>query len=209
LRFEQSELFQLSGIRQGFVGGREESLTTVHWLKPPPATAPDPFDRKKSVLLGISSHFVERSTGVFRRTSIYQIWTHTLAKLPPINNISRLGASPNKPTLTTLADSVACFSGVNRPYDDEPNGESVVVYVLNPAVSIEYEVDMACLARGVTVPADTALTVQVKPTNSLQIDGQDIFGLVTRLEFVSGDGGRPVLPKGHSTRYLKRLWLET
>jgi hypothetical protein len=180
----------------------------THWLKPPVVKAPDPFGYQSSVLLSISPHFIERSAGVYRRTAIFQTWTHVVGTLPPINNIGRLAASPHAPTLTTLADSVACFRGVNRPYDDEKNGESVIIYVLNPSVSIEYEVDMACVARGVKVPADTALTVQVKPGKSLQIDGHDIFGMVTRLEFVSGDGGNPILPKGHSTRYLQRLWLD-
>ena len=83
--------------------------------------------------------------------------------LPPINNIARVNRGNDVPTLMTLEESVACFRGVNRPYDDEAKGESVLVYVLNPVVTLEYIWDLVCIAKSVRVPSNTCLTVQVKP----------------------------------------------
>ena len=96
--------------------------------------------------------------------------------------------------------------GVNRPYDDDDQGTSIVVYVLNLDASIIYDPDMVCVARATEVPANTPVTVQVKPIEPLQIGGMDICGKVTRIEFVPGDGGNPALPMGHSERYSERLW---
>jgi hypothetical protein len=185
-----------------------------HWLRPPTISAPDPYDREKTVQYEISKQFIECNAAVFRRSPVFQVWAHIVGELPPINNISRLNRNDVRPTLTTLADSVACFRGVKRPYDDEKDGNSVLVYVLNPTVTIDYEPDMVCLAKAVTVPLNTALTVQVKPTKSLQNVSStlDVVGLtqssgtVTRLEFVSGNGETPILPYQHADRYLERLW---
>ena len=112
-----------------------------------------------------------------------------------------------------------------RAYDDEEDGESVLVYVLNTAVTLDRDVNLVCLAKAVTVPADTCLTVQVKPRavfttqrNVLKYRSDAVFrdisdagdklihGVVTRLEFVSGNSEIPVLPKRHPTRYHQRLW---
>lgn len=87
-----------------------------HWLKPPLVTAPHPDDKTKTATYAISEHFTYCNAAVSR--------------LSPIFQVARLGRGVVIPTLTTLADSVACFRGVKRPYDDEENGESVVVYVL-------------------------------------------------------------------------------
>jgi hypothetical protein len=178
----------------------------AHWLKPPVVTAPDPVDRSKTINLAFSDEFFAKHSGVFRRSPIFQIWTHVVGQLPPINNISRLMRGELVPTISTLADSVACFQGVKRPYIDEENGDSVVVYVLNPRVTIDYEPDLACPAKGVRLARTTVATVQVRPTKSLQISGVNIWGTVTRLEFVRGEGGEPNLPVKHSDRYVQRLW---
>lgn len=177
-----------------------------HWLSPPNIVAPSPDDQSKRILLGISQEFVDRNAAVFRRTPVYQIWTHLVGELPPINNVSRLMDGDLPPTITTLNESVACFRGVNRPYDDEENGDSVLVYVLNPSVTVAYLGDLACMARAVKVPANTALTVQVRLRKSLQTAGDNIHGTVTRLEFVAGSGGQIILPAEHSERYAKLLW---
>jgi hypothetical protein len=184
-------------------------VAETHWLRPPMVSAPSPDDINKTAIYAISPAFLQSHAGVFRRTPIFQIWAHVVGELPPINNISRLLESDLAPTLTTLNDAVACFRGVKRPYDDEPNGDSVLIYVLNPAASIEYEVDMACVAKAVKVPANTALTVQVKPRKSLQISANNVDGIVTRLEFVSCGGGdnQIILPKRHADRYGELLWM--
>jgi hypothetical protein len=121
-----------------------------------------------------------------------------------------------------LKQSVACFRGVKRPYDDDEDGGSVIIYVLNPTVSLDRDVNLVCLAKAVRVPSDTCLTVQVRPTAALQTlqsaldtpvtrsidtaDAATVHGVVTRLEFISGNGENPILPKRHTDRYHSRLW---
>lgn len=196
--------------------------TNRHWLQLPHAKAPSPEDRKKIVTYAISEDLVQRLFAANRLTMIFQLWAHVVGELPPIHNVSRLLHGEVTPSLTTLAQSVACFRGVNRPYDDEEEGESVLVYVLNPTVSVDRDVNLVCLAKAVKVPSGTCLTVQVKPTKPLQsdessvekgvtrsFDSEDvkiIRGVVTRLEFVSGNGEIPILPKRHAGRYRQKLW---
>lgn len=103
-------------------------------------------------------------------------------------------------------DAHACFQGVNRPYDTESDGGSVLVYVLQPKISIAYKASMACVARSVTVPEDTVLTVQIRPSSTLQKSQPGIDGIVTRLEFVSSEGKANALPVDHDGRYSKQLW---
>ncbi len=183
-----------------------------HWLRPPTVEAPSPDNRTKTVGYKISEQYMYALQGISRLGPIFQLWAHVVGDLPPINNISPLNRGLVKPTLTTLADSVACFRGVNWPYDDEGNGDSVLVYVLNPAVTIIREADLVCLAKSAKVPPNTALTVQVKPIKST--DGADLHGankalhvgVVTRLEFVPAEAGSPALPVDHARRYTLRLW---
>jgi len=177
-----------------------------HWLDLPVIAAPSAEDRNKTVYYMISSDFIDRNAIVKRRTQILQLWVHLTGKVPPVNNSSRLLRGNNKIVPSTLNSSVACFKGVNRPYDDEDDGASILVYVLNPPVTVEYSPDMVCVAQSKAVPALAPATVQVKPIKTLQIGGMDICGKVTRIEFVIGDGGTPTLPKGSADRYTERLW---
>jgi hypothetical protein len=193
-----------------------------HWLHPPTVKAPSPYNRSEVITFAISDIYLKTLFGGKRVTPIYQIWTHVVGELPPINNVSRLLNVDVVPTLTTLQHSIACFRGVQRPYDDEEDGGSVLVYVLNPKVSIARDVNMACLAKAVRVPAETCLTVQVKPTAALQPpkmalnsdvtryfdteDEETVHGVVTRLEFIPGTGDSPTLPERHDERYHQRLW---
>jgi len=196
-----------------------------HWLDLPHVSAPSPEDRTKQIRCAISPDYVDSLAGASRLTPIFQLWTHVVGELPPINNASRLTAGPVVPTLTTLVDAIACFRGVKRPYDDEPDGSSVLIYVLNPSVTVARDVSLVCMAKAVVVPSNACLTVQMKPTAALQRrpaplnsdvarsygsggpeDGELIHGVVMRLEFVSGNGGTPILPSKHEGRYLERLW---
>lgn len=191
-----------------------------YWLRPPCVNAPDPEDRTKTVTYEVSELFTYTLAAASRLSPIFQMWAHVVGELPPINNVSRLARGEVIPTLTTLADSVACFRGVKRPYDDEEDGNSVLVYVLNPAVTLDRDISLVCLAKAVKVPLDTCLTVQVKPKKPLlsaesslnnavtQAAGTEdkIHGVVTRLEFVSGNGESPILPKRHEGRYHLKLW---
>jgi hypothetical protein len=179
-----------------------------HWLHPPLVAAPAPEDRNRIAYYVVSDHYLDCHGSVLRHSPVFWAWAHVVGELPPINNISRVDRGPDVPTLTTLDDSVACFRGVKRPYDDEPAGESILVYVLNPEVTLEYVWDLVCVAKSVRVPSNTCLTVQVKPLKKtpLRRENRDVEGVVTRLEFVSGDGGEPTLPKRFEDRYIEQLW---
>jgi hypothetical protein len=104
-------------------------------------------------------------------------------------------------------DSVACFSGLQRPHDDERDGASVLVYVLNPKVSLEYSPSLVCLAQAVPVPSNCVLTVQVRPNFPLQQGEDGVNGLVTRLEFVVNDGRDSRLPRDFDSRYKAQKWV--
>lgn len=179
-------------------------MPSKNWLTLPEITAPSPSDPDAVWRCRISPVFVERSAFIARKTPIFQLWTHVVGELPPINLIGTLRPVP---TITTLHDAYACFQGVNRPYVDEVDGKSVFVYVLGPKISIAYNPSLACVAKAVVVPAETVLTVQVRPTSSLQKSQEGIHGIVTRLEFVTSVGDSPTLPVDHDSRYNKRLWM--
>jgi hypothetical protein len=177
----------------------------ANWLSLPDVTAPGMI-RRDRVTYRISPEFVEKNSGVNRATPVMQLWAHIVGTLPPINNIARLAAARPTPTLTTLQNSVALYQGINRPHDDERDGDSVLVYVVNPLVSIAYHLDMACVAKAVTLPKNTVLTVQVRPNHPLLKGESQLNGVVTRLEFVSSDPMDPTVPVDHGTRYARLLW---
>lgn len=178
----------------------------AHWLELPRVEAPAPGSRDETISLSISDVFLNANSNAKRRTPIFQAWAHIVGQLPPINNVGKLASSTVSPTLCTLDDAVACFQGVNRPYVDEADGASVLIYVLNPLVSISYEPSMLCLAKAVRVPKSTVLTVQVKMVDSLREPVVGVSGVVTRLEFVSSSADHPTLPKGFEKRYARSLW---
>jgi len=196
--------------------------TNRHWLDFPSVQALSPDDQKSFVNYAVSEDYVDTLAGAARLTPIFQLWAHVVGELPPINNVSRLRHGPVIPTLTTLAQSVACFRGVKRPYDDEQDGRSILVYVLNPEVTLARDVSLVCLAKAVIVPSNSCLTVQVKPRAALQgglaavnssltrsfgrENAEIIHGVITRVEFVPGNGETPILPIKHEGRYQERLW---
>jgi hypothetical protein len=137
------------------------------------------------------------------------MWAHVVGQLPLIPNIESVNRGPLIPTLTTLEDSVACFRGVGRPYDDEENGESILVYVINPTVTLTPQSSLVCLAQSFPIPKNTCFTAQVKPFKTPLLEGDvHVHGVVTRSEHILGDGGTPVLPKSHASRYGERLWVK-
>lgn len=194
-------------MRAGRVAGRARGdLSSMTWLDLPNVTAPSGDDRSQTVKLRISDNFVARNAFISRRTPIFQLWTHVVGELPPINNIGRVASGKPAPSIMTLHDSVACFEGLKRPHDAEPDGASVRIYVLRPEVSVEYFADMACVARAIIVPKNSVLTVQVCPIDPLHKDSRDINGTVTRLEFVFSEGELSNLPADSKNRYARRLW---
>jgi len=178
----------------------------MSWFDPPHVPAPAHDDPDRSVTYAISPVYIERNAAVVRRTPVFQVWTHLVGALPPIPGIQTLARRRVTPTLTTLHDAVACFRGLARPLNGERRGESTLIYVLNPAVSIAYEPAMTCVARAVTVPPNTVLTVQVQPIETLPVDSHMVSGTVTRLEYVFSDSAESALPDSYQTRYLEKMW---
>jgi len=181
-------------------------MTVKNWLTFPVVNAPRPDDPSRTWSCKISSGFVEGNAFIARRTPIFQLWAHVLAELPPIAHIDMVANKRPTTSVCKLTDAVACFRGVKRPYDSEGKGESVLVYILTPETSISYQPSMTCLARVVELPANTVLTVQVRPSSTLQSPEQGIDGTITRIEFVSSSGDGSPLPARHESRYEHLLW---
>jgi hypothetical protein len=177
----------------------------TQWLLLPDVTAPG-MDRRAKATYRVSPEFVKKSATINRATPVMQLWAHVAGQLPPINNISRLAATAPNPTLTTLHDSVALYQGLKRPHDNEHDGDSVLIYVVNPKLTVAYQADIVCVARAVTLPKNTVLTVQVRHQHPLLKGESQLNGVITRLEFVSSDPLDPTVPIDHGTRYARLLW---
>lgn len=178
----------------------------AEWLEFEETEAPNPDKGKAPLKVALSKEFINTNFELRKLTPLFQAWCHLFGKMPPINNISKVENSETPPSLLTLGDATACFGGINRPHDNEENGDSVLVYVLEPTISIEYSASMVCLAQPVPVPENTVFTVLVRQNHPLQNEYGDVNGIVTRLEQVlcSPDNNR--LPKNYESRYLERFW---
>ncbi|WP_299968422.1 hypothetical protein [uncultured Roseobacter sp.] len=168
--------------------------------------APGPT-KDSGLRLTVSQEFIDRHFEISRLTPIFQMNAHIYGRLPDINLISQVANSDPTTDLTTLNDAVACFEGIERPHDDERNGDTVLVYVLQPAVTIERTVSMACQASAAVPPKSSVLTVLVRTNLDLQDGEGAIDGSITRIEWVvAGNDG---LPKSHETRYTTQHWTKT
>jgi hypothetical protein len=176
------------------------------WRYPPPVEAPSHADKSNIVKYAISEDLTGVNRANWLRTPLYWVWVHLHGKVPPIQNISVLARDQPQPDFTTLLDATACFQGIKRPHLTENNGESVLVYVLKPSVSVEYAARMTCPIRTIITPTDVVLTVHVRLKESLQIPLQGVDGIVTRMEPVAADAVNCNLPVDHATRYAGRIW---
>ena len=164
-------------------------------------------DQNKRIRLSVSQEFVDKHLEANRLTPIFQVSSHIYGRLPDINLISQVQNADPTTHLTTLDDAIACFEGIERPHDDELNGDTVLIYVLRPSASIQRQAGMGCQAAVVVPAKSTVLTVLVRTNLALQDDGGDINGCITRIEWVfAGDDG---LPKSHEKRYTTLRWIKT
>jgi hypothetical protein len=124
------------------------------WRNPPVISAPAHYDRSKLVTYSISDDLTGINRPDFVRTNLYLVWVHLHGVLPPINNAGVLAKRNPKPTLSTLNDSIACFQGIKRPHLSEDNGDSVLVYVLNPLATVEFFPDLVAPIRGRHFPQE-------------------------------------------------------
>lgn len=176
------------------------------WYDPPTVTGPSHLSKSDRLTLLASDDVTGARSRNFRHTPLFMYWAHIVGRLPPINAIGLLAEGDPTPTLLTLHDAVACFQGVERPHLLEDNGDSVVVYVLKPAVTIEYAASLACLARAVQPAIPFALTVQMVLSEALHIRPRGIDGVITRIEAVGCDANDANLPVEYGTRYRRRCW---
>lgn len=168
--------------------------------------APGP-DGKSRLRLSVSKEFVDRHFDANRLTPLFQMSAHVYGRLPNINLIKQVEQAKPTTTLTTLDDAIACFEGIERPHDDEHNGDTVLIYVLRPDVTIERRVSMACQAAAAVPPKSSVLTALVRTNLDLHDENGVIGGCITRLEWVfAGNDG---LPKLHETRYTTKHWSKT
>jgi hypothetical protein len=176
------------------------------WYDPPLVSAPHYEDRSRTMTLGVSDDMTGARSRNFRHTPLWMFWTHIVGQLPPINAVGLLAESDPTPTIQTLADATACFQGIQRPHLLEDNGDNVLVYVLRPAVTIEFASAMACMARAIRPVVPFVLTVQAVLADALQVPATHVDGIITRIEAVASDPNERDLPIDHGTRYRRRCW---
>lgn len=163
-------------------------------------------DKKTQLTFTVSQEFIDIHLDIRRLTPLFMLATHVFGALPPINAIAKLESANPSPTLMTLLDAHACFEGIERPHDDEDNGDTVLVYVLKPVTTIEYRANLSCVAEAAKPPNSSVLTVLVRTNGALQDGNVSLDGHITRIEWVLSSPDDNNLPKAHETRYRIRHW---
>jgi hypothetical protein len=181
----------------------------VPWINLPVVQAPSPFDRSRNISLAISEEFIIRNFQIKRRVPIFQAWVHLVGYAPPIAGVDRLVRDQGNLRLWTIRDALACFRGVNRPYGLEPDGSSILAYVIRAPHTITYEPNLACVGKWTDCPTSTVLVAYVAPRDdlaNLQDYSNKIGGVILRWEFVPSDASASDLPENYGKRYLEKLW---
>ncbi|MCJ2120640.1 hypothetical protein MKK65_29475 [Methylobacterium sp. J-001] len=179
-----------------------------HRRDPPVIEAPCPEDRERVLRFGFSADITGHGRANWRQTPLFMAWAHLVGRVPPINNASYATRGGLEPTYSTLKAAKACFRGLKRPHNNEDDGSSVLVYVLKPAATLQYDSSsaMVCPMSVLLMPSAAVLTVQVRLAASLQEPVNGIDGIVTRIEPVAGEKPEHALPVGHADRYAHRCW---
>lgn len=171
------------------------------WSYPPvPAYGID----KNEISLKISERYATELFNSRKFTILMQMHVHLCKQLPPIPYASKLMAEDNTLELTSLLDARACFKGVNRPYEDDVNGGSVLVYVLPVPATVVHSRSMTCQAKVEPMPSGRLMTAQVRLLPCSHSEGALVDGSLTKIEFVKADPNG--LPEGHTERYQQRIW---
>lgn len=176
-------------------------------LELPVVNAFSPNDVESKIDLAISVSTIAKMSAALRRTQIFEAWGHLVGEMPPINNaeLMRRTKHPEK-KIMTLADAHACFRGVNRQYDHDDNGGDVFVYVISTPHTLRWTNAMVCHVDVVEAPTDTLLTVQVRSSESLQPNCDNVWGTITKWEFIGADTENGKFPRNFETRYNELLW---
>ena len=108
--------------------------------------------------------------------------------------------------IRSIKDATACFKGVQRPLNKEDDGENVYVYAFITPQTVIWKADMACVVAIADSPSNAVFTVHIRPKASLQGEVGDVWGAITKWEFVGADADRPTLPHKFGERYSDTLW---
>lgn len=176
------------------------------FFNPPTISIRSP-DGEGEIVIAISDVTVGELAKAQRRVPLFQMWTHLIGEMPPINNAMHYPQTqyPNA-KLLALPDAHACFKGVKRPLNQEDNGDDVYIYVISTPQTVVWKSDMACMVAIVDSPPNTLFTVHVRPVAALQYDMPGVWGAATKWEFVNADAERPTLPEAFNSRYSETLW---
>lgn len=173
----------------------------------PDVLAPCPDTGQGEVLLAVSKSTVDKLVVARRRTDLFMGWAHLVGEMPPVNN-AELVRRADHPTsaIRSIADTHACFKGVNRPYDQDGTGKDIYVFIISSPHTVRWQSDMRTVCGIHPTPDGTLLTVQVRKGTSLQECAPGIWGVIAKWEFVNADRERTEYPEGFDERYGSLLW---
>jgi hypothetical protein len=181
-------------------------LSRIAWLDFPAIDIIDPIDGEKTIRASISDETIHRLYRANRKTAIWQAWAHLVGELPPIPNISIIrGAVPKGGFCGPLLAN-ACFKGVKRPYCDDEDGGSILVYILKPSFTLAMQTSLVCVAKAQAAPRGTVLAVYVRCQETLHPRHGKVSGTITGWEFIPAVSEAEALPDKHRERYGAELW---
>lgn len=178
-------------------------------LEPPLVIAPSPLGDGQTIQLEISKSTWAKYIKAQLRLPILEAWAHLVGETPPVPNSFKMALDAPNCVPTSLANACACFKGVRRPYGEEDAGDDVHVYVISTPFTVGWsdaKDRMACVAAIKPAPEGVVMTVQVRPSSALQPTNSDVWGTITKWEFVGACAEHPELPSDYNERYNERLW---
>lgn len=176
------------------------------FLSPPVISVMGP-DGKANIDLIVSPTTIQEYAKAQRKVPLLQVWSHLVGEMPPLNNAYHYPQSQYPDAdIRSIQSAVACFKGVNRPLNKEDDGENVYVYVFTTPQTVIWKPGMACMVAIADSPPNTVFTVHVRSSDALQDAVGDVWGAITKWEFVGADAERPTLPKNYRERYGDTLW---
>lgn len=183
------------------------SLTTkMPVLKLPLLSAPSPDDPDKMIKVRVSDATLYRLYTANRKTALWQAWAHLTGQLPPIPNTAAIRPMVPHGSFDPLEGARACFRGIRRPHREEQDGDSVVVYIINPTHTLSWDVSMVCRAKVTRAPSGTVMAVYMRMQDSLHPPMDGISGIITGWEFIPCDTSVVTLPEDFEQRYSLELW---
>lgn len=174
-------------------------------FEPPVVLAPNPDGSGDFITLEISASTLAKIVQSHRHTQMFEAWAHLVGEFPPVNNAFKAQLENAGKELRSLRESAVCFKGVRRPVDSDDSGADVHVYSFSTPFTVRWKPDMACVAAVMPAPEGTVMTVLVRPAASLQPVNPEVWGVITKWEFVGACPEHPDLPRDYTERYDEQL----